>query len=642
MLRGRCHPAALLVAAAVGIIACTAVEAQVDAPAAIDSPDAAVRATAAQRLVAGVEASDRRAVIDALALGAPVRLSILAAISQAWPPPRDLWPRLSEMAASWPDDPAEAEALARAVAAYRTPEAVEILIARLEAVPSTDATRAAFVGLVQMSGRDDFGLWSQAWRQWLAEGRGLSESAWHDRLAQGVSKRAEALDREKHSLARSLAENTRRLYFLLPTAPDDERAKVLAQALREPVDELRNLGFEIVERELAAGKSLAIVVASAITDAVGSTQARVRARAARVLGQAMTPEAALRVAAALEIESDPDAASGLLFAAARWPLPTMLAPAMAWLEKGDATWGASLDALAALARAGALADDADRARVAGLLRSQAAERLGAVGCRLLVQCGTEADVDRLCESLVGATGAIAAALAEALASHASCSGAIVEAATREPALYPSAARAVAAAGSEDLLARLVALPGPSPEARATAVASASASFPSAALIRVARHARDPEIHEALLMRLAEHGPQLPEHANSGDAQAVREGLEMLAMSRLKRGRAEAALAAINDIVVTDDPAAALRLRRLRVHALVACDRVDDAVSLGASAQDWIEALAMVTSEPHGRRVLRQVRISFGSALTPEQADEVDRLAALILRPRFAPAEEPTR
>lgn len=578
----------------------------------------------------------RRELIDALSQPGPARRAALAAIAQTWNPPAELWPRVRDLAADWPPDPADADSLARAIAAFRTRQAAAVLVERLDRQPPDPAALAA---LVRSSGRDDLAT-ARQWREWLDEGQGLSDPVWKDRLAQGVARRGDDALRARRSLARALAESTRRLYFLLPATPDDERSKLLVQALREPVDELCDLGFEIVERELAAGKSLTPAVADAVADSLPSPRAAVRARAARVLAQAMTAQSAARIADALAIELDPDAAAGLLFAAARWPLPSMLVPALVWIERDGVALAPGIDALAALARAGALENDADRTRAAARLRAETPERLGPAGCRLLAQIGTADDRARLCDALQNASGPLAQAIAEAIADDPAHAGPLLDAAARDPALLPSAARAVAAAADEALLQRLVSLPGSSTDARATALASAAARFSPAALVAAARTTDDAAAQEALLMRLAEHGPRRPDQPDTGDPASLRLALELLAQCRLRQGRPEAALAALDGISAPDDADAAQRLRRLRVEALVACDRLDDALALGAQAQDWIEGLALITTEPHARKTLRQIRMSFGDALSQDQQAELDRLATLILRPRFAPTDEP--
>ncbi len=312
----------------------------------------------------------------------------------------------------------------------RSREVVAALIREL----GFDATRAAsFDALCLLTGRADFGTNQQAWKQWLADARELSDEQWRDDLLDQVIFRVTELEvRLQHSY-RALADAFRRLYLVTP-AP--ERAALLAELLKSPEPGLRSLGFELSDRELAANAKLDPVVAQAAIALLEDPDAQVRASAARLVNRLAPPEAAEVVTRALVAETEAAAAEPLLQAASRWPSASLVEPVLRWL--GDpATLDAACQAGVSLYDAGLLVGDDARERVRALLTPIPADTRAA-RLILLAKVGTEADRNEIAALLESPTDRVRMAAADALARTDAGVPVLISAAAEHPDIAPDA------------------------------------------------------------------------------------------------------------------------------------------------------------------------------------------------------------
>lgn len=591
----------------------------------------ASRDSAADRLVTLANRPEvARSIIDILekppaSKDAPQIL--LAAIARAWDVPGRLSRPLIDLAEQ--ADAARAPGFMGAIAALRTPDSARALVRFLDSTQPPVRAGAA-EALVRMTGRDDLGDDSPAWRDWLDHTRGLSMAQWDSLLAEGVWRRSQRLDADRRTMADRLTDGYRQLYLALPATPGDQRAKLLSQMLLGTRPELRDLGFEIVSREVASGKSVDGPVSDAAAELLSSPSASVRAKAAALVMQLTRPSVAPRLVQALVTETDPATASQLLLGLARWPDAAGREPALKWLESDPKVRPAAAEALLALRREGLITSPADQDRIAAALRQMPASELNPAACQLLVAFGDDRDRQTVADLLSAGGAASKTGAAEALVGRPEFVDAILNAAKVDPALFATAARAVSAnrataAGYE----QLASLAAPTADDRTRALLETSAALRPTELLDVAKGTEDPAFRQRLLARLTEHGPEPKGGLQPGDPEAISQGIVLLARTDLALKRPDLAAAALDALPRSAAGVDSQELLQLRTVALLWSNRMEDAQQLDAPAAAWIEGLERAIAEPHARAILREIRQRFGGGLTKEQAERVKELAARL-------------
>lgn len=566
---------------------------------------------------------------------------LLSAISRCWEPPSRLYHPLVEALAARsgqaPPDPDLPQFIA-AVGAYRTRDAADLLIRRLQPESPPAERQAAAAALVRMSGRDDFGDDPGPWAGWLEQARGLSGQQWDDLLAQGVWRNAQRAESDRRALATGLIEGYRRLYLALPASPGDERVRLLVQMLLGPRPELLDLGVEIVSREVASGKTMDRSIVDAAAKLLTSPDPAVRSRAVTLVMQFTPADAAGPVAHALDQETDPGVAAMLLTAAARWPRPACTAAALRWLRAGGATLAPANDCLDALRAAGYLAGAADQAVVLTQIRAMKPEQMTPPAVRLLATLGENADRERVAAMLDAEQPSLRLAAADAISDRAEYTDRVLAAAGRDPPLFGVAVRAIRENRPTAEGYRQVAeLEAVTPQERRAGLLRVCGVLPVPDLVRIAQRPDvDAPMREAMLARLAEQGPTIGQAVE--DRAALMEGLELLAETRVAMKRPDLAVEALDALPPSPDGLDPEKLRSLRTVSLLWANQIDRATEVGAAPDAWLDGLERAIGEPHARAILRELRTRFGRALTPAQADRLNRLAARIVQSESTPAD----
>jgi hypothetical protein len=590
----------------------------------------AARDDAADRLVVLAQRPEAaRAAASLLEAGvAPVEAQnvLLAAIGRAWEVPVRLAHPLLEGVET--ADAQRLPAWLTAIGAVRTPDAARVLIRFLAPERTPQVRAAAADALARMTGRDDLGDSADRWRDWLERARGLGARQWDDLLAHGVWQRAQRLEVDRHALADRLIDGYRRLYLALPAEPGDERARLLTQMLSGR-PELRDLGFEIISREVAGGKSVDGVVADAVLRLLSQPDASVRAKAAAISVQLPSPDHGRRLAQALAAETDPAAAGQMLLGMARWPDPLARPAALRWLESGTDATGPASDALLALLRAGMLSTPADRDRTLAALRRLPAQRLPPSACDLLVRFGAEGDRAEIASLLAGQPGPVRQAAADALAADPSFTQAILDATANDPSLFSAAVGAVAACRPTATgYSALAALAAPSPAEQREGLLRAASLLNAPDLVEVARATSDLQFRAAILSRFIEHSAPAPDSRPASTHDTTMAGILLLAQTYLELKRPDLAAAALDAVPESSDGVDPGQMLRLRTIALLWSNRLDDAAALDAPAAAWLDGLERALGEPHAPAILKALKERFAGRLTP---DEADRLKALTSR-----------
>jgi hypothetical protein len=594
--------------------------------------DAWTRKSAAAALLRSGDAASIRALLEGLAdeSGAGVREAVLAAVSEAWSPPARLFRPIVALLGS--PRQVDAAAVMPAIAAYRTREAAGVLVAALSSKSVAGARGAAAAALWGMTGRDDLGSDYTAWSRWLAQVHGAGALAWRDALAEGVWRRAGRLEAESRATAGKLVPGYRQLYLALPAEPGTERARLLARIVADPTPELRDLGLDIVSRELSAGKSLDGSVGEAVLGLLRAGDPSVRERAAVLVMQLAPAGVGERVAAALGSETSAGAAAALMRAAARWPRPENVGPAIGWLERAAETREHACTLLLACEERWTLGDDASM-RVLAALRSTELKDLSADGARLLALLGSDEDRTRLADLLTSGSPSQRIATAEALARYPEHSAAILSAAAKDPSLFESAVTAVLS-GPVDAAAweALATIPGPDEETRDAGLIAASAKMPMAELILAAeRHEDSPELCELLLGRLAQMGVDARPRSGHPEPSLLVSGLVRLARGRLAAKRPALAIAALDTLPRPLPPGADQELiASVKTEALLWANQLELAEAEQAPVGAWLDGLERAVAEPHAPEILRRLQARFTS-LTPEEQARLDAIVAKMPR-----------
>jgi hypothetical protein len=546
----------------------------------------------------------------------------LAAIAKDPDAPSRLYPLVAQrLAAATPE---ETPRVIAALGSFRTRDAARLLGRYVGEDHSKAENTAAMAALARLSARDDLGQNRAAWAAWLREMDGLSESQWRLQLIASLASRNDRLASERHDAVSQLTDSLRKLH--LATKAED-RPGLLASMLEDEIPAVRDLGFELVARELSANGHLDGAVGAAALRLLIHPQPSVRSTAAVLVRQLAPPGAEQAVAGALADETDPAAAADLLLAAARWPSPGVVAPVLRWLESGTPAGDAAAEAAWWLFRAGELNVEASD-RVLTAIRRVPADLMSPAAISLLAALGNDDDRERLVPLLASSEAPQRQAAGEALLWYPQDRPAILAAAANDPDLFDIASRAVFAdEPSADDLRALLSLPKPSPELTRAAVLRVAGRMHADDLRAVANEVADPDLKRALLTNLIALERVMSEKSAPVQMGAIARGVGDLAELELSQNHSDAALAVLDAATFADGHSdQAPRLAGLRCTALLALGRLDDAQHLEAGADCWLRGLAMA-SRPTAEAV-SALEARF-TGLTGDQKAALDTLKAKV-------------
>jgi len=530
-----------------------------------------------------------------------------------------------------PSSPLRTEAI-RALRAFRTREAAAALVEFASESQEPAAREAALRSLARLSGRADLGTNSAAWREWLAGALALSDRQWEQELLLAHVRHSQHLETNLGESERRLVEAWRQIHLLTPI---EERSAVLARLLTSDLAALRDLGFELVNREISESRVLDSTVSEAAVSLLQSPDPLVRSQAALVLNRLVPAGADTAVLAALARETDPRAAEALLLAASRWPSAGAVRPMLRWLDAPTATRLRAAALAWVLLRAGYLESPEDRAAVLDAIRSLGPESLTASASRLLVALGGSEDVARIRALLDPSVDpAVRVTAAEALSLREDQVKFLLAAAQSDPSIFEATSRAVLthmhdAAG----YTALAGLPAPSPHVRARVLTECAAVLSSAELVSLAKAASTPD--EALLvlnpLTSAERlgAPADPPH--------LAEGLLLLSRANLELNSPAEALSALSLIPEGQTPAPAPELTDLRATLLLWLNRIDEAEDLDASPAAWLDALEHALAEPHAGAIADRLEANFSGRLTAADRARLDKLRREVADADSAPS-----
>lgn len=382
------------------------------------------------------------------------------------------------------------------------------------------------------------GWGSDEWKAWGVESSSWSDRAWTSTVLARQVARTRAQAERQRVLGDELVALYRRLHVELEAAG---RTTLLAELIRDDRAAVRDLGFELAGRDLSARTQLGPEVASAAAARLSHPDAQTRARAATLVSRLVPPDAMLTLTRALQSETSPLAVEPMLLGVARWPNEEAVQATVRWLEREDAPFSAVATALWAMAQAELLAEPGLRERIVRNLRERDPARGGESALKLLVRFGHNEDVSKVAAMLTSAEDPVRNAAAGALAESRAGSVLLIEAASSDPRLFATAARAINAHHvTPEGMRRLAALPAIDATTRDTALIDLGSRIRAEELAQAVTGANLPVmLRESILARLADNGqPRTP---------GVADGLLLLAETRLDLRRPTEALNLVRSI-----------------------------------------------------------------------------------------------
>jgi hypothetical protein len=596
-----------------------------------------------------------RAIAGSLDLGSPGRI-ILQAMSRELetPLPSRMFAAVAERLARGGDamSAGERSALISALGSFRTRESGRMLVMWLDERQPAEVVRAASDALQRLSGQP-LGEDRDAWRAWYRSVEPLSEAEWRQRLISGLAKRAERSTIDASLAETRLADLTRKLYLATPA---DDRPAFLADLLRSVVTAERNLGFELVSRELASrgGGALNGPVGATAVSLLKDPSAIVRGQAAMLVRQLGPQDAGPQVLQALKDEVDAGAACELLLAAGRWPARSAEAAVTRWLpvSAGDsAPWTradeitpvhrAAIEAAWMFFRAGELSTPSVQV-VLQQLRRDGVTRLTPAGVQLLVAGGDESDwnaVAALLKTTEIANGAasLRRAAAEALVWYPEYRDDILRGAQHDVGLFEIAAQALwLGEPTAADLRRLLALPRENDDAVRSAVRFTAARMNALDIWEIAGEparpgadkgtgkspdsssdnstdlkpdpALDSALKRSLLDELTRTNRVMSESRSPEKMEVIARAAVLVAEDRLKIGQPDQAMGVLLSCGVSaarvdsnppkwpGDPAWAMRADSVAISALVGIGKAADVPATQGDREAWARGWAVLPEE----------------------------------------------
>lgn len=251
--------------------------------------------------------------------------------------------------------------------------------------------QAAADALVQLTNIRAFGNNRSMWKEWWRQNMNKDRSQWLADLADSLGQAKAALEAENSRLRTRLAKSMMDLFADTPAAQRDGR---LMSYLKDPLEDVRLVGLELLNRNLAGGASVPADLRTQVRAMIADEDSHVRQESAKLLAALGDGEALKVLLDRLKVENIPAVRVGVLVALGHLQDVKALPVVLAELQsKPDDEAAAAAIALGRLARKQPLEDD---------LRRQAVKALG--DRYALAQAGA-ADAS-VREALLGAMGDI--------------------------------------------------------------------------------------------------------------------------------------------------------------------------------------------------------------------------------------------
>ena len=494
--------------------------------------------------------------------------------------------------------------LLAAVGAFRSRAAARLALTYTTGDADADTARAAFDALEHLSARDDPASDHDEWSAWLAQADALSEMEWQTSLVRALAAQSDRERTKQRDAIARLNEIYRKLHLATPAA---ERSALLADMLKDRMPEVRDLGFELIQRELSETGRLDQRVGAAAVELLADPQPKVRAMAAVLVRQIAPDGAGDAVVLALDKESDPKAASDLLLAATRWPSKDCVFAVLKWLERDSDAQPAAVEACLRFARAGELSTDA-QSRVLRFVRSPPPDSLPPAGVALLIELGNDDDRRASAALLVSASPPVRAAAADNLLWYPDFRERILSAAEQYDDLMPAAAKAVMVHTPDAAqFERVMKLRSVSPEISRSALLAIARVLPVRDLVQCIGFAQSDQVLRAgLLASLTSPTRVMSEGTTPENLAAIATGVVLTITDDLAKGDAAGALGMLDSAPYLDAAADKATISALRVTALLATGKIEEATKFDAPLSAYLRGFDLSKTASHAGGVARLI------------------------------------
>lgn len=577
------------------------------------------------------------AALDPAKVGSPEQVAIVNALAGLPSAPAWVGPRLIGLLEVPGASPVARQAVVRALGSVRSREAVAALIdvaARSGDLAEAPTSDAAFDALIRLTGRAEFGTDLNRWRLWYGQVQWIPEAEWRRELAESLAARADQLAAQRRQAADRLVEEVRRRYVTLESPGD--RSLRLIELFVDPQPEVRRLGLELAQQEIANARQLEPGVGDSAVVLLEDPLPAIREQAAGLVNILVPASQSARVLEALRRETDPRVAALLLKAAVRWPARELTPVILNWLAAGPPTAGPASEALDAAEKAGWLSDPATREQVLAVLRpwrQRDPATMPPNGLRLLYSLGATADRQSVLDLLREPDPAVRWAAATAVSAFPAALDDLVAAARSDSALFMLVARAISrsrptAAGFRTLES----LPAPDATQRREQLLALAERLSHGELFHAARLTRDLSLREAMLTRLLRE-PLASQRDYIGGRTLkpdVVVGLLLLAETREDLDQPSGAMAVLEALAASGEPLEPVAFDERRIPLLVWLGRLDEAQKLSAAPDVWLDGLERCVAEPHAREALALVEAKCGPQLSSTASERLAGLRQRIL------------
>ncbi len=241
-------------------------------------------------------------------------------------------------------------------------------------------------------------------KEWWNANRTLTEAQW---LADVAERRLDQLKSAKKRNAELMAKlvDAHREFYL--AASEEERAARLVNLLKEPMLELRLLGFDLIDAMVIDQKEVPQPARDELLRRLGDSNKNVRARAATLIGNLRIKQALPVLLDAMVTEESLKCRNAIINALGRLDDPAAITPLLEYVASDpDGSLSAAISALSQLARKGNLESDATQRVVDAIIAAyghvedapigihiallEAMGRVGAAAFRPLLIVATEA------------------------------------------------------------------------------------------------------------------------------------------------------------------------------------------------------------------------------------------------------------
>ncbi|MFM9956986.1 MAG: hypothetical protein ACKVZJ_02840 [Phycisphaerales bacterium] len=580
------------------------------------------------------------------------RLEVLRALENFEPPEGEatagLPPSLGPVVAGVLQQPVDAETLVvalRAMSRFQSRESVGAVLRFARSAKDIhqrpELVAEALSALSRQTGRVDPREDVESWERWFSEVPG-DPAVWYQALTRLQAERAARAAADAGASDARLAGVYRRL---LVSLPEKDRDAVLAEMIASDAPEVRALGFDQTTRSVLNGVKAGPVVTAAAIARLRDPAPSLRILAADLLEKLDDPTIGPAAASALSHESAPLPAASILRVLVKRPEPSALRDIAPWLDSIGPAFAPAVDAALALDRAGVVSDPDLVARMKDVLSSLPASRHTPGSVELLARVG---GVESVAGLLDAGDPEVAQAAARAAAGSPELLDRIVASASKRAALFESAVAALArhrptAAG----FAQAEGLPAPSAEKAQTALSAFASALPPRELLDVCRAQAELSARERFASVAS--APEYVSSASVDERPARADLATLLAHTRLQQKNPAAALAGLESACLSDAPLVGPPTNGTgapppngaspsdfdceawsapaRVTALAWLGRLDEALQLsrrfGVTPEPWLDVLAWASDQPHAPAIESAIRELFSTRLTPEQTARME-------------------